>query len=51
MVKTPKEEWLAIASLVKDFLIDGRRSLIWEVRLGGALVSLVLVHRATQVSK
>jgi len=46
-----KEEWFAIASLVTDFLLDGRRSLIWEVRLGGALIYLVLVHRAAQVSK
>ena len=45
-----KEEWFAIASLVTEFLLDGRRSLIWEVRLGGALVYFVL-FRAAQVSK
>ena len=34
-LKNSNTESRLIATLSKDFLIDGRRSLIWEVRLGG----------------
>jgi hypothetical protein len=36
LVLIGRESWIFIkAILVTNFLIDGRRSLIWSVRLGG----------------